>query len=140
MNVVPYNGANGNDPMQSIDNVMTLEFLQFDYNWTVAQQIAGIYYIQSKEKFEVADEGPFREVGSRYPIQSLSHRTSYILGYALGFSWEETSNMNYYNPGGYNAYLTVSGNLVGYGLHIALQPASRYVNAGIVFTYNGRFQ
>lgn len=115
MAVVDFNENYGS--MQYVDNFIFTSRIRFDYNWAAAKQVTGIYYIEAKDRFEVVDLSANQPISSRYSIQFLTHLSSYIVGFAPTIDWEETSNTNYYNPGGFFAHLGVTRNLVYLGIH-----------------------
>ena len=98
--------------------------------------MTNIYRVVSKEQVQVADQGPTREPGSRYPIQSLTHMSSYILGFAPGISWVENNHEEVFNLGGYNVALITGGILSAIGFNREIT-ATQYANMSMAYATGG---
>lgn len=105
--------------------------LDIDYRWTVGYQATYIYIIKASDKFQLADQGPTRDLQGRYPIQNLVHQSSFISGFAPGVSWIEIGNNNIFNPGGYWSFLFTAGTINALGINAEIS-SGRYVNTGLV--------
>jgi len=127
--------------MQSEDQYASTEwasgyYAPFNYNWTVARNLIGLYTVMSKEFFDLADHGSWYDISVRYTIEKLEHKSSYILGYAPGISWQENNYSQY--AGIYHAYLSTGGVLSALGINTE-KSSSRYVHAETIYTTQGAY-